>query len=323
MTLSVRAFTPADAEPWDDFCRGAHQATFLHSRRFLSYHGDRFVDRSLVIERAGSIEALLPAAQDLCEPDCVVSHPGLTYGGFVHDHRLVGQQLIEGLQLAMNHFRSLGYRRLVYKAVPHIYHRVPAQDDLYALFRAGARRVRCDLSSTIDLAHRRSPSSRRRRGRYKADKAAVSIVGQGVDASAEECLSAFWKVLESNLASRHGVRPTHSLQEICLLSERFPDSIRALVARVHGRVVAGAIFFVTPVVWHAQYIASDDEGRQTCALDAVFEHAITAAARSGARWFDFGVSNEQSGKTLNAGLYQFKSEFGGGGTVHEFYELAL
>jgi hypothetical protein len=43
----------------------------------------------------------------------------------------------------------------------------------------------------------------------------------------------------------------------------------------------------------------------------------------GARYFDFGVSNEQGGQILNEGLYRFKMSFGAGGVVHEFYEVAL
>ena len=53
MSLSVRPYQPDDADAWDGFCEGALQSTLLHTRRFLSYHGDRFADRSLIIEEAG------------------------------------------------------------------------------------------------------------------------------------------------------------------------------------------------------------------------------------------------------------------------------
>lgn len=320
MALSVRSYVPDDARAWDAFCTGAHQATFLHSRRFLSYHGDRFLDRSLVFERDGRIEALLPAAQHPLEPECVVSHPGITYGGLVYDHRLLGQHALAALELAIAHYRGVGYRRFVYKAVPHIYQRIPAQDDLYALFRVGARRVRCDLSSSIDLDHRRDISTRRRRGVAKARKVGVSLLDFG---TSQPMLKQLWQVLEYNLTNKHSTRPVHSLPEITLLIERFPDNILALAAQLDGQVIAGIILFVTRNVWHAQYIASNERGRAACALDLLFEHAIARATEAQARWFDFGISNEQGGQTLNDGLYEFKTEFGGGGTVHEFYELVL
>jgi lipid II:glycine glycyltransferase (peptidoglycan interpeptide bridge formation enzyme) len=55
----------------------------------------------------------------------------------------------------------------------------------------------------------------------------------------------------------------------------------------------------------------------------IFDCAIQAARAEGKQWYDFGISNENHGVVLNDGLYRFKSEFGGGGAVHEFYELAL
>jgi lipid II:glycine glycyltransferase (peptidoglycan interpeptide bridge formation enzyme) len=76
-------------------------------------------------------------------------------------------------------------------------------------------------------------------------------------------------------------------------------------------------------VWHAQYIASNESGNQVSALDAVFGAAIEEARAGGARYFDFGTSNESAGQVLNDGLFRFKSEFGGGGVAHEYYELAI
>ena len=88
-------------------------------------------------------------------------------------------------------------------------------------------------------------------------------------------------------------------------------------------VVAGVVLFNSTNVWHAQYIASNEIGYSLSALDAIFESLIDVAKTSGALYFDFGTSNEQDGLVLNDGLYRFKSEFGGGGMAHEYYELVL
>ena len=53
--MEIRAFDDRDAEAWDALVAAAPGATFLHSRRFLSYHGNRFQDASLVIERNGNL----------------------------------------------------------------------------------------------------------------------------------------------------------------------------------------------------------------------------------------------------------------------------
>ena len=195
--------------------------------------------------------------------------------------------------------------------------RSPAQDDLYALFRLGARRIRCDISSTIDLQNRCSLSQRRKRGLKKAIKTGIKII-EGT------ChLAALWEVLTDNLASKHNVQPVHNLAEIKLLAERFPENIQCICGVLDNRVIAGIVLFNTPITSHAQYIASSKHGYEISALDALFEYCINTALTENKRWFDFGISTEQGGLLLNEGLYAFKTEFGGGGTVHEFFELDL
>ena len=315
--MQVRAYTPADAERWDTFCDEAYGATFLHTRRFLSYHGDRFTDRSLIFEDAARWLGVLPAAQSPSQSDLVVSHPGITYGGVLHDGALRGESMLNALQAACQHYAAAGYATLHYKPVPHLYHRAPAQDDLYALFRLGARRVRCDLSSCVDLAHPLRTSERRRRALKKAQRAGLTVHTGAL--LADE----LWPVLEANLAERHGQKPVHSLAEIRLLLERFPKAIRVTVARLEKQAIAGTVLFIAGGVCHTQYIASNALGHETGALDLVFDRQIQEARDMNAKFFDFGISNEDAGRSLNEGLHRFKSEFGAGGVVHEFYEIDL
>lgn len=317
MTFSVRPYSEEDSQEWDDFCAKADQATFLHTRRFLSYHGERFIDRSLLIEEDGRLLGLFPAAEHPKQCDHIVSHPGITYGGVLHVGALRGARMIDAIGAIGRHYRKLKYHQLVYKAVPTFYQRRPAQDDLYALFRVGALRTRCDLSSTIDLGNRGALSERRRRSLKKALKAGVTIT------SGAKYLPALWEVLTENLALKHGVAPVHSLGEIASLMERFPGNIDCYCCALDEEILAGVIVFSTPMADHAQYIASSGKGYEVSALDAVFEHCIAKSQQLGKRWFDFGISTEASGTQLNEGLYGFKTEFGAGGFVHEFYEIKL
>ncbi|MDR7376293.1 hypothetical protein J2X19_000951 [Rhodoferax ferrireducens] len=315
MTIQVRPFEARDADAWDSYCGQALQGTFLHTRRFLSYHGDRFVDQSLILECDKKWVGLFPAASDPVRRECIISHPGITYGGLLHCGQLQGSSAMESLRQIQAYYRQQGFQEILYKAVPAIYHRAPAQDDLYALFRLGAVRVRADLSCTIDLQQRLRISSRRGRGLRKALAAGVEM------AEGHTFLPALWEVLADNLQRKHQAVPVHSLAEISLLAERFPQNVRCVVARWQQKIVAGVLLFNTPSVHHAQYIASSAEGYRLSALDAIFDNCITMAIEAGCRWFDFGTSNEQGGTILNNSLYEFKSEFGGGGVVHEFYTL--
>ncbi len=316
MTIEIIPYDDTFASAWDTFCAGAPNSTILQTRRFLGYHGDRFKDASLIVMESGKLAGVFPAAQSLSDPQSVISHPGVTYGGIVHHGRLGGLRMIETLTDIAAWYVKSGYRRLQYKAVPHIYASQPSQDDLYALFRLGAQRVRCDLSCSIELSNRRPLSERRRRGLKKAQAAVIL-------SSDPMLLGELWAILSQNLARKHDASPVHSLEEISMLRELFPQQIMIRCALIEGAVEAGVLFFNSPTVWHAQYIAASEAAYAVSALDAVFDAAIIEARQAGARYFDFGTSNEDGGKVLNDGLYRFKSEFGGGGVAHEFYDLEL
>jgi hypothetical protein len=313
--MRARWYTEADAQAWDALCESAYMSTLLHTRRYMAHHGDRFIDRSVLIEEDdGRFLGAIPAAVSSLDAAIVVSHPGLTYGGVLHTGDLRGSVMLQALLCAADLWQTDGHRALLYKAVPHIYQRAPAQDDLYALFRLGAQRSRCDLSACVALDHKMRPAQRRVRSLRKARSAGVHVVdGAGH-------VESLWAVLEDNLRRKHGKAPTHSAAEIAVLAALFPASIEIKVAMLGPALVAGAVLFHTPTVAHAQYIASSEEGQAISALDAVFEVCMADAVARGARWFDFGISTEQHGQVLNDGLHRFKTEFGAGAVVHEFYQ---
>jgi len=316
--MLVRAYDEQQADRWDAWCGACYGATFLHTRRFLGYHGDRFVDRSLIIENdAGDWLGVMPLAQHPADATQVVSHPGITYGGILHAGRLRGEAMVTALRSAGQWLAALGYRRLLYRPVPYVYALAPAQDDLYALFRLGARLTRRDLSSCIDLQQRLPVSERRRRALKRARLGALT---HEVGAAR---LADLWPVVQDNLARAHGLEPVHTLVEIEDLAARFPQQIECRIVRHEKQVLAGLVLFVTPRVVHAQYIASSERGQDCHALDLLFDRAIEDAQSMRARYFDFGISTVDQGRCLNMGLHQFKSEFGAGGVVHDHYELTL
>lgn len=315
----VRRFEAGvDDAAWDALVAGAVNGTFVHTRRFLSYHGDRFVDRSLVMEdRDGRMRAVLPAALDRSDPGIVMSHPGLTLAGVVHDGTMRAGDMTSLLRTAGDLYRRDGARFFRYKATPGIFHHSPTAEDIYALFRLGATRHRCDLAATVDLA-RRLPLGRSRQKPARAARNRGVESRWGWDAG-----PAYWHLLGQVLSERHGATPVHTLDEISLLARLFPDEVLLVSAWLGEELVAGGVMFCMGPVMHLQYSASSVVGRKVGGTDVVIEAGIQAAAAAGYRYFDFGISTEEAGWVLNAGLHDFKLSFGAGTTVFEHYELAL
>jgi len=310
--IQIVPYAPERASDWDAFNRLARNGHFIFDRRFMEYHAHRFTDASVLIQDERGVVALLPANR---AGDEIVSHGGLTFGGLIVGERANAALVLSILREVGAHYRGCGAASFTYKAIPSIYHRRPAQDDLYALTRLGARLVRRDLSTSIDLREPGARGSRRMRGIRAAKKAGLRV-------GTSERWDAFWDVLTATLESRHGVAPTHSLEEMRLLHDRFPEDIQLFAAEDAGEVVAGTVVFQTETVAHAQYIAANASGRANGGLDLVFDSAIAHYSPS-KRFFDFGISTTDAGHVLNEGLVRHKEEFGGNSIVHDVYQLSL
>lgn len=308
--IRVERFDPAHAEEWNAFVAASKNGTFLLDRNYMEYHADRFLDHSLLMRDGNQLVGLLPANE---AQDWLHSHGGLTYGGLVLGLRAGAAAVLAMFEALREYLRANALAGILYKTIPSIYHRQPAEEDRYALFRLDARLTRRDVLSVVPGGDRIRYQERRTRGIAAARKAGVTVA-ESTD------FSAFWTVLEDNLRARFGVAPVHSLKEISLLKQRFPESIRLFEATSQGSVVAGCVIFETHRVAHVQYISASERGKQLHALDALFDHLLTERyARK--PFFDFGISNEEAGRVLNAGLVAQKEGFGARTMIHDYYEL--
>ena len=313
--LRARPYAPRDEQGWDDLVGASWNGTFLHTRRYLASVDAGSPDASLVIEDGkGRLVGVLPAAVHASDPTMIESHPAVAYGGIVHRGELAGADMVTALEAVVDRYYHDGWRVLRYKAVPHVYHAVPSGDDLYALYRLRASRSRCDVASVVDLRERLSPTARRARSLRKAERAGVEVT------RGPEHLPALSSVIAQRLADKFDTEPLHSAEALARVQELFPDRVECVVGVLDGDLVAGVVLFRTGRVDHAQYIAADERGYKSSALDAVLTACLE---QSEARYFSFGNSTVYGGRVFNESLFAYKSGFGAGTVVHECYDLAL
>ncbi|GAK85661.1 hypothetical protein JCM19238_3251 [Vibrio ponticus] len=313
--MKASFYTDENEVQWENLVRASHRATFQHTRKFLGYHKDRFHDRSVIVEEDGKLIALLPAVAHPNDFRILVSHAGATYGGLIVDNTIYGEGLIALIELIKKFLNKEGFRKLIYKSTPSIYHVSQDEDDLYALFRTGAILERVDINTVLDTNNRLKISNLRKRSYKKAQKSDLNI-----DRNFSN-LQAFHSVLVKNLSDKHDAIPVHSVSELEYLKDIFGEVLELVVAKNSaGEVVAGVLFFRINKVCHAQYIASSSSGYASGALDYIFEDQISNNLGS---LIAFGTSNENDGKVLNQTLYRFKRQFGSGSVVHFTYTLDL
>lgn len=311
-TLLCKRYNPSMEEEWNITLSESRNGTFLIDRKYLDYHSDRFTDHSLLFELDGEVIALFPANE---REGVVYSHQGLTYGGLIMTSRCKGVVVLEIFEMLLSYYRELGFEELIYKPIPHIYHKKPSEEDLYALFRNKAQTISCGISSTINLSEEVSFNSLRTRGIKKA-------LANNVEIKEESDFTKFWEVLTSNLEQRHSVSPVHSISEITLLKSRFPENIRLYTATKDDEILAGVVIYEAGACVHSQYIATSQKGRNLSALDLLFSYLIKERYKD-AKYFDFGISTENNGEFLNKGLLSQKEGFGASATIYTSYKIKL
>ena len=308
--LSVERYRPEHKPLWDEFVRRSKNGVFLFFRDYMEYHADRFVDHSLLFFHDGRPIALLPANRI---DDSVISHDGLTFGGIVSDDRMKTPLMLELFDALREHLVQAGVARLVYKAIPHIYHRLPAEEDLYALARSGATFVRRDVSSAICLANR-IPFRRLRRRKIRAARA------HGLEVRKTDDYATFVEIVAETLGTKYGQAPVHTAKELRLLAKHFPENIELFGAYEGGVMLGGVLVYAGDLVAHAQYSFSRAEGKRLGAPDLILDYLI-GDYYADRQYFDWGISTEHDGRYLNVPLIDNKESFGARAIVHDFYEL--
>lgn len=313
--ISAARYTEDKSKEWDDFVRTSRNGTFLLLRGYMDYHSDRFRDCSLMFsDEKGKLIAVLPA--NISE-GVLYSHQGLTYGGLLVSQRLTAATVLEVFEAMNAWLASQGVHKVVYKCIPHIYHRYPAEEDLYALFKVcGATLSIRNISTTIDLT---APMKWSRIRSFGADKAMKA----GITVCESEDYDTFWGILDANLRATHHVKPVHTAEELKLLHSRFPDKIRLFVAMKGNEMLGGVLVYDCNPTVHTQYISASEEGKQLHALDLVFHHLLKSGEFADCRYADFGNSNEQRGLYLNESLIYQKEGFGGRAVCYDIYSWEL
>lgn len=312
--FDIVRYTPDKANEWNQFVAQSKNGTFLFDRSYMDYHSDRFQDYSLMVYRRGKLYALLPANAD--KEGVWWSHRGLTYGGMLIDRHGRTAEIREVFVLLNDYLSRHGFQKVVYKHIPWIYCALPSEEDLFALTNVCHAAIRSrDIASVVFLRQPLPFSTLRKRGVKKA-------LTEGLTIAESSDYVAYWRLLEETLRMRHSAIPVHSLSEMQLLQSRFPKHIRLFVATKGQDIVGGTVLYVNGKTVKTQYIATNEEGRHSGALDLLFQQLLKIFTEEGMEYFDFGTSN-LADDGLNDTLIFQKEGFGGRAVCYDTYEWTL
>jgi hypothetical protein len=308
----VKQYRSEDYEVWNRFVSQAKNATFLFHRDFMEYHSDRFEDYSLLVfNDKKKVVAILPANRVGAS---VFSHQGLTYGGIVWSQKNKLLNALPIYQSILKYLHEKGIVTIQFNLIPNFYCSDFSNELDYLLFVSEGKWKQSQSFSVVDLTKRLQFSETRNQLIKKRSIPEFEI-------KKEENLSVFWnELLLPTLIHTFNSKPTHSLEEITTLKKIFPNNIQQYSIYKQDKIIAGTTLFITENVAHTQYIATLKEEEFKGAIDYLFSYLMKEVYNE-KRFFDFGSSNENSGKIINKGLLFWKESFGAQTVIQNFYEV--
>ena len=310
--MRVVRYGPEHKTAWDAAIRSSRNGTFLFCRDYLEYHGPRVEDHSLMVFDGLALIAVLPGHQSGA---AYISHGGITHGGFVIDETVKLPVVLGLFDVVGAYLIDAGFTSWVYKTVPSIYHRVPAEEDRCALFLLDARLTRRAMLSVLSAGSRPELQERRARRVARASRSGATV-------RESSDFEQYWRILTARLLEAFKTPPVHTLEEITLLQNRFPSNIRLFAAFEDQTMTAGVVVYESERVARTQYIMADSRGRASGSLDLLLWTLIHEVFVDKPH-VDFGTSDEGDGRWLNQGLIEYKEGFGARSVAHDHYRIDL
>lgn len=307
--ISIRRYSPAFAEAWNEVLNDSFNGTFLHSRSFLAYHGSRFEDFS-VLGFKGDIPIVIFPAN--IWDNTIYSHQGLSYAGFIIRRGTSIEDIKSVIDQTLSFYRNSLIKNLVIKMVPDIYSAISQKPVVDILIELGAELIRRDFIHALSLPIEINAIPKRLRS-LKHDP--------NIKIEKNSSFQSFWeKVLIPNLSKKHGVKPLHTAEEINYLASAHPGNILQYNVMYKEELVGGTTIFNTSLVAHSQYIASTEPGRKIKALDHLFKFLFFKEFPD-KKYFSFGVSHDPKSLLLNIGLAFWKESLGARQFNADFYRI--
>src|SRR5690606_14956101 len=312
VSVNIVRYEPRLKKVWDDFVSEAKNSSFLFRRDFMEYHQDRFEDFSLLLYNNKELVAILPAN---IKDNKVFSHQGLTYGGLVVLPKLRIIDYYSIFRELLFYLHNAQINSLYLKEIPYFYNSIPNDEWKHLAYITNAELYKRDLCAVINLKKKHCISKSIIRDAKTGEKHIDSF-------ERTTNFKGFWEeVLIPEMFAKYQTTPVHSVDEIVLLSELFPDNIHLYCVFKDNKIIAGTVLFIFNNVVHVQYISGLQRYKKLGILDFLFYDLITNKFKSFC-YFDFGISNEQNGKKTNKGLLFWKESFGARGISQDFYEFS-
>lgn len=293
--------------------------TLFHHPQFLSYHADdKFPHanwRHYLFREGSRLIGYLPGALVIEDSGCIYKSPfASSFGGLVHGN-LSFSQIDICLEMWWNDLHQQNIQRAEVVLAPLPYSSPNFCEGVeFKLNQLGFKLEEPELCLTVPMTeHSEFPRQlfRDKAWRYLKQARRQNLITIIYTQEIND-IKRFYPVLVEN-KKKHGVLPTHSLEELMYLHELFPHALHLFLATIDENVMAGILAFKSsPRVLTSFYPAINEEGRKIQGgylMNLLFAELYCWSLSQSIPWVDLGSSS--FGLEAHKTLINFKETCGG------------
>lgn len=317
--ITIHKYEPEYRDEWDKFVDESNNGTMFHKHAFLDYHEPgKFNFYHLMIRKDGKLIGVLPGGISKDGND-FWSPTGASYGSIVTKdiHYRLAQGIIDAV---MEYFRKENFREIYLIPPPLVYSQNYSQHLEYAMLYRKFDFELHYISHAIDLKHGDDFlayfDKTSRKTIHKILREDKIVIRESED------YETFHKILLDNKA-RHGVKPTHSLEDMIKLRELMPENVKLLMVYHDDKPIAGSwLFLCNSKVVLCFYNMLLYEYEYLKPIYLVMYETVRWAVENGYEWVDIGVSQDTKAEdpmTPSINLIDFKERFDSRGILRSTY----
>ncbi|SHJ49351.1 Acetyltransferase (GNAT) domain-containing protein [Hathewaya proteolytica DSM 3090] len=294
-------------EKWDEFIQKSTNGTIFHTRKFLSYHGDRFSSGEqflIILKNNTLIGQIAIFVNEINGKKVAVSPYGASYGGVVlqrqpsySEGRAIISALIEYLKQNM-------ISEFIITPPINCCSNVSLDTFYFNMLEQGFKIVNQDISSVVKFDD--EPiidriTSKARQFSRKAINNNIKVANESSD------LDGYWVVMDKTF-KKLGIKPTHTKEQLKNIMTLFPKRVFIDIAYKEDIPIAGITYFViNERVSSSFYLCQDPRYQKYQALTLLVTNALQKFERKGYKYFDFGTSS--ANMIARENIFSFKEQF--------------
>ena len=284
---------------WEQFVNESINGTIYHTRKFLSYHENKFEDSSILIYNDKKLVCILPCCKDNSK---YFSHKGATFGGPIFIEEVYNVTDVNTIiNLIIKHYNN----NIEFRLSNNIYNNLSHDLIIYCL--SNKLKLKPELGFFInsnDNLIEKITNIRNKKNliKFMNNKNIICDIYK----EKNDYIN-FYNILNNNLSNKYKTNPTHTLEEFLLMSEILKNE-HSLYLVKENDVIYGGVYLIKTSnrCWYTFYISKNIDIKKNPSIIYIMYKIQQDAKEQNVKYIDYGITTEEKGKVLNIGLAEFK-----------------